>query len=160
MKKLLIFALGLGSLAWAQQVYPPDPAGGGVPWESSGVTALTSGVATEFLTLAIAQGDVAGGRIEGVIECSDASDVAVLKFADVFGCYNDAGTEGCTLTDDPHFAQAGSGGSSTAGTMTYVAGTDEVTFRWNGTCTLTETTLNLHWSIIQPATATGEVTLP
>lgn len=160
MKKLLILALALGSLAWLQ-VYPPsDGSGGQDERERTGTTALTSGVDTEFVTLAIDQDTVAGGWVEGTVECADASNLTLLQWVSVFACYNDAGTESCTIVDDSDFAQAGSAGSSTVGTMDYVTGTDEVTFRWNGTCSLTETTLDLHWYVRQNPSRGVELSLP
>lgn len=119
--------------------------------------ALTAGVATSFLEIAVPAGTVTGGTIQYTILANDATDFQARSGVLVYAAANPSGTEVCTLgrpdggstVDNTTDIVAVSSGTLT-NTFTCVTGlTSAVQIAANAASSLTETTLNITYSVFK-----------
>jgi hypothetical protein len=128
--------------------------------------ALTAGNATAFVEVAVPQGTVVGGVVEYVIQANDATNFQSRTGVLVFSVVNPSGTEVCTLArpdggttvDNTTDLVAVSSGTLT-NTFTCTVGlTDAVRIAANAASSLTETTLQISYSVRLNGGTTGGVT--
>jgi len=144
-----------------------------------GTVTLTESSATAILTIPVAVSRATGGEIVYTVEASDASNTQARSGRVQYAVANtSAGTEICnvfgvvttqaaggdtTNAANPTQVQDGSGvGAITSGTLTYAwsvdtTGTNQCVLKLNAVSSLTQTTLQAHYTVIQsgPGASTG-----
>jgi hypothetical protein len=119
--------------------------------------ALTEGVATAIVTVAVPENDFTQFRIRWAVFAEDATNQQLRVGENVFGCVNEAGTEVCVSASP--FADIDNTPTGTlACTETYAAGTDAVDFTLDCTSSLTQTTLDAYYRLdmLNPQTVTPQ----
>lgn len=144
-----------------------------------GTVTLTESSATAILTVPVAVSRGTGGEIFYTVEASDATNTQIRTGRVQYSVANNSsGTETCavygvvttqaaggdtTNAANPTQVQDGSGaGAITSGTLTYAwtvdtSGTNQCVLKLNAVSSLTQTTLQAHYTVLQagPGTLTG-----
>lgn len=136
-----------------------------------GTVTLTESSATNVLTIPVAVSTGTGGEIMYTVEAKDATNTQVRRGSVRYAVANNSsGTETCgvygvdnAVTVNPAQTNDGSGaGAITSGTLTYAwssdtSGTNSCVLKLNGVSSLTQTTFQIHYTVIQsgPGVSTG-----
>lgn len=136
-----------------------------------GTVTLTESSATTVLTVPVAVSTGTGGEIIYTVEARDATNTQIRRGTVRYAVANNSsGTETCGVygvdnaaTVNPAETNDGSGaGAITSGTLTYAwtsdtTGTNQCVLKLNGVSSLTQTTFQFHYTVIQsgPGVPTG-----
>lgn len=136
-----------------------------------GKVTLTESSATTVLTVPVAVSTGTGGEIIYTVEARDATNTQIRRGTVRYAVANNSsGTETCGVygvdnaaTVNPAETNDGSGaGAITSGTLTYAwtsdtTGTNQCVLKLNGVSSLTQTTFQFHYTVIQsgPGVPTG-----
>lgn len=136
--------------------------------------ALTAGAATSVVLFAVASSTVGGGEIEYTVTANDSTDFQIRAGRVGYVMVNKGGAETCKVfgidsvlgvagTENPTQTQDASGiGAMSAGTLTYtwgtdVTGTNTCALTLNAASSLTETTLEIAYTVFRQH-GTGAIT--
>lgn len=122
---------------------------GFVSTQGSKTNTLTEASATAFVNIAIPDGGHVGGEVIYDIYCADGTPNYVARSCTAnFVCINKADTENCNVQTPACSGDANSsGGSFSANTLDYVAGTNSINLRETATCSLGQTVLEIHYRL-------------
>jgi hypothetical protein len=118
---------------------------------------LTESAATGFVAIDIANGGHVGGEVMYDIYCADGTPNFVVRSCSArFACANKADTENCSIATPTCSGDAspGAAGTFSANTLDASYGTNQITLRELATCSLTQTTLEIHYRLDLQDTAT------
>ena len=131
---------------------------GGSVYRLMGTKTLTEATDTSFVRVAVASGSRTGGEVFYCLNAADASDHQERCGSVPFAVVNKAGTETCAM------GTASDVVAVSAGTLTVTWATDTATptngcdLRANATSSLTQTTLNLSYTVTLTGAAASAVT--
>jgi hypothetical protein len=109
--------------------------------------------------VAVASGGAVGFTVHWTVQADDATDYQSRRGSTYVAAVNKAGTESCVVSDVGTSAFAESGGATTLTVATTCATTptNAVNFEIDADSSLTETTLEVHYSVIKDD-GTGGIT--